>query len=128
MKQHITIEQLWELAKNNNDWESITNYNTLAKIRFPGGVTRSNTFAECCKFSAEQTTIGKMIEILGKRFKSMNRSNIDGCTKYQVCFNHLQIDKIFGVCQTKEGDIICDALWEAVKYVLEKELESEGQK
>lgn len=109
MKQHISVEQVWELAKNKDDWDSITRFNTLAKIRFYGF---EKNFNDCCKTTAEQTTIGKIIEILRDKELYVSCFMGQGYNRVTISSYDYETTKEF------EYDNLCDVLWQAVKYVL----------
>jgi len=107
MKQHITVEQLWELSKNKNDWDSITRFNTIAKTKF----NQEATFQACCETTAEQTTIGKMIEILEDK-KAFNEYYDSGY--FRETHNNIFLEWNGRV----NGVELCDCLWGAVKKQL----------
>jgi len=109
MKQHITKEQFEVILKNTTiqEWMKIEKKLSLKKVN-------STNFEEIQRLLAEQLTIGKMIEILGEDFCSIERTADD-----TFCIN------VFTLTEDSpkyfEDESICDALWEAVKYVLEQE-------
>lgn len=121
MKQHITLEQLWELCPDSEDWSPIIKLNTLANIYFPNGIISHPTFNLCCETTAEQMTIGKMIEILlennyydGYFELSLNHNKLYkiGESIYNYDCSYIDFDSKFTATE------LCDVLWEAVKEIL----------
>jgi hypothetical protein len=123
MKQHITVEQLFELQ----DY-------TLAEVmdeEFQNAVRDINCNPymsdtekdNLIEVLAEQVTIGKMIEILSSKYDvvdySDNREFGMGYTVSCITFDS------YDWCDDEHREYIanelCDALWEAVKEVLKGE-------
>ena len=121
MKQNVTIEQLQELSpKAKEKLIALTSWDNL-----PHGAQMLLHNADF--YLSEFLTIGKLIEFLdeGKYFKEP-----DDTDSYDVQvvwrISYLQPPgkdlrkKSFGI-EWNEGIELCDALWEAVKQILEKE-------
>ena len=122
MKQRISVEQLWELAKNKGDWNSITDFNTKMEFNWKEK-SKPQSFQECCKDSARWTTIGKMIEILDKNnyLVLCERENITLPVNKRVNLTtlgwrvNIDNDEIY---EDFEAPELATALWQAVKFVL----------
>ena len=92
MKQHITPSQLKEIPIK------------ISSVIFGGTYeNRKNYYA----YNAKKMTIGKMIEILKNKYGDQWCEKVFFATRDGDVFEN--------------GDCLCDALWEAVKYVLESE-------
>jgi hypothetical protein len=115
-KQHITIDQLWELCPDKNDWNPIIKFNTKANIYFPEGIRRDTTFQSCCKTTCEQVTIGKMIELLFQHHDSLvNHPQMIRNALDEWCFYITVYGQDILVCYADE---LADCLWEALKKIL----------
>lgn len=128
MKQHIEILDLRKSSrivkqkikaiidedlKKQNEWNKLMG-KSLIKITKIILSTRYTT----------KINIGKMMEILGEIFLGLSISSLK---KWQVSLDYQKalnydVEKHFRVV---EADNMCDALWEAVKWVLEQE-EADG--
>lgn len=100
MKQHITVEQLNELSgKTQKTWWGFIigdqNYHNGSEMTI-----------------AKKSTIGMMIEFLEERGYGIMIDKMRKNKKWIV-----DIDKPMKYIEGKE---LCDALWEAIKEVLEK--------
>lgn len=113
MKQHITVEQLWELTDNKDNWQPIIDFNTKANIYFPGGIVTYPTFNSCCKETAKQVTIGKMIEIINKDYIFDIYKDLK--TKDWIARKRNLNGVIVGYFSEIE---LCDVLWNATKNIL----------
>ncbi|MEK9207971.1 MAG: hypothetical protein AAB922_05785 [Patescibacteria group bacterium] len=118
MKQRITVEQLNELSKEGAnrllDWEINKQY---APTLNPHGE----------EYELKELSIGQMIEFLdAKRETIMFVSKIKCCdediwsTGSIVCMGNRGKNKKESKRLHNAGKELCDALWEAVKEVLEK--------
>lgn len=128
MKQHITTEQLWELSKwsvleQEKTWDEIVEFNTL--MGYEWNLTPEEnehyTFNKCCEDSARWTTIGKMIELIEQHIDTMEPD--DGGWTIGIIINSKFNAKHGGYdvsIKNIKAIELCDALWEAVKYVLKE--------
>jgi len=115
MKQHITVEQLKELEVGviiETFFKNNPNKNNLIK-NYQNTKEKSDIWYD---WVSREITIGKMIEILKSK----------GVNWFEVGYPEIKETrekKVF-IKITKDlyfwGDNLCDALWEAVKYVLEE--------
>ena len=121
MKQHITIEQLQELTEKqkytlNNLWKPSLGGLYLDKDKVKC-VWEDDVYGRFMFVKRETydplLSIGKMIEILGDDFLGIH---ITSTAKYQVALDIILENERLAVFQDTE---LCDALWKAVKYVLE---------
>jgi hypothetical protein len=104
MKQHITREQLDELPTAKKK--------ILYEFFFPAEYPADRTLAYVVDINPEFITIGQMIEFLDERVKCLScmKNQQEGADEWIVSYvNYLH--------KNKE---LCDALWEAVKDVLNK--------
>jgi hypothetical protein len=121
MKQHITVAQFNELTKKGRDklwnWWKPRNGDMFLDFEIGYGCLISEkpeTFKKKQRFPL--LTIGQMIEFLDEQDKILcidyGSSYVSemGQTNWRVIFDESQY----------EDDELCDALWEAVKEVLEK--------
>lgn len=117
MKQHITKEQVYELIGNKQgDWVSITDFNTLMGYEWnlSEKELKNYSFDKCCEDTAKWTTIGKMIEILSEKNQIFN---------LYYCEQEICLELIYGMGGFEIiKDNLCDALWEAVKTMLNEEV------
>ncbi len=125
MKQHITVEQVWELSKHieldgEPEWNSIVNFNTF--MGYDWNLTEEEnkkyTFKRCCEDTAKWTTIGKMIEMLDDYHSEIfNTLNI-----YKNHFDEwcIEVDINTDPILLAHNDELCDALWEAVKRTIDE--------
>jgi hypothetical protein len=106
MKQHITVEQLFELQDYKlaevMDEEFQNAVRNLNCNPYMSDTEKDNLI----EVLAEQVTIGKMIEILYNHTCDIVIESA-GCNWY--------VDINTGIYKSRE---LCDALWEAVKEVL----------
>jgi nitroimidazol reductase NimA-like FMN-containing flavoprotein (pyridoxamine 5'-phosphate oxidase superfamily) len=116
MKQHISVEQfkstderiIEKIVKDiYEDTENETLYFSERHITFLDSENKSY-FRVLIKNITELIDIGKMIEILKKHYKDEWTNVIFYATMH-------------GDVYERENNELCDALWEAVKYVLEVE-------
>ena len=105
MKQHITVEQLNELSE-----KTLSNYMVVVGYTVSQeGITKKDI--ELLPLA----NIGQMIEFLDEQ-KKFHFISLEGVPEWVVSFGeYLREDAYFS--RDKE---LCDALWEAVKEVLEK--------
>ena len=113
MKQHITTKQLMEVHQDIM-MEAINSdkFNELLEQVSQSNVGMRNLYLQAL---AKEVTIGKMIEILHDSGECIDM------------FNGNENGRFDGYCvwigtlgETRKEEL-CDALWEAVKYVLEIE-------
>ncbi len=114
MKQHITVEQSRELSEkgqnkfsdwliNETDWAPTIKVEPLVKQADGGySIVKKMTTGE------QHITIGRMIEFLGEKLVGFWRG--EGRKGWEVDVG----------MTTYKADVLCDALWKAVKKVLEK--------
>ena len=107
MKQCITRDQYYTFSKEINDKGNSELHKKIFFRELPGVV--------------EDITIGKMIEILGDKFLGIH---ITTSEKYQVALDIILEDERLAVFQDTE---LCDALWKAVKHVLEVAASDESE-
>jgi hypothetical protein len=133
MKQHITAEQLKEYdhdcwtnqqIKKTFETKSLDDYLEQRESEWLMSNKKVNwdrwhQVADDWKDKTSKViTIGKMIEVLGTNLKGINTPN--SASKYSGIFLTAKWERV-----EFKADCLCDALWKAVKYVLEKELEEE---
>ncbi|MDK2917281.1 MAG: hypothetical protein PWQ37_14 [Candidatus Petromonas sp.] len=122
MKQHITVEQLFELQDYKlaevMDEEFQNAVRNLNCNPYMSDTEKDNLI----EVLAEQVTIGKMIEILynhtwqvtiGKMIEILYNHTCDIVIESAGCNWYVDINT--GIYKSRE---LCDALWEAVKEVL----------
>jgi len=115
MKQHITVEQMKEIEdKTLAKYMPLEFTHSLEAVCYYGAESATGIIG--LNKMAEMITIGKMIEILKSK----------GVNWFEVGYPEIKETrekKVF-IKITKDlyfwGDNLCDALWEAVKYVLEE--------
>lgn len=110
MKQHITVEQLQEL----------TNKQQISLATLAG------EYGNCCNTGGEtmnlgklrgKFTIGKMIEILDKHHSELyNRLEIYKNELDEWCIGLNTGEELIWL---EYNDDLCDALWEAVKKIID---------
>lgn len=116
MKQHITKEQLLELNSENLKKLYMLNSGAYVfRIAYHEEYYENEKIEDLDWGNAiGSINIGTMIEILGEKLKGINTPN--SADKYSGVF--LRGD---GRVEFKE-DCLCDALWEAVKYKIKREV------
>jgi len=110
MKQHITVEQLKEIDATKLDrWMKSVKYTQYMKDIYNSN--NKTYLITMYGLAAKKVTIGKMIEIL--------RANkiIKTSTEFEVSNETWYLIESGG--NTFEGQGLCDALFEALKYILE---------
>lgn len=110
MKQYITIEQIREL---NVEQIGKLSHFINSKIAITDDIKSKDSILNkgIIATISCQCNIGKMIEILGDRFDGLERC-------WEGYWVHLYDS---GEKERFEGKELCDALWEAIKYVLREE-------
>ena len=106
MKQHITVEQLYEFIENER--KGFIDKRIDAITDLVGKHYGTNDVAE-------KMNIGKMIEIL-EEATHYSQQIINECGRYSISVNE-KAGYATG-WETKYYNELCDALWEAVKSIL----------
>jgi hypothetical protein len=117
VKQHITVEQLNELSDE-------------AKLKLYEW-SKDRLYMNAINFNQELLSIGQMIEFIEGSLFSHNMLDItqnrmaDGSCGDSECncdeYKEWQVAFDFEGELESRSEHLCDALWEACKYILEKE-------
>jgi hypothetical protein len=133
VRQHITIKQLREYTKDCCKGSQLEEKFKIIKLddylsKYESRWLESNRkvnyamwehyYHEWEKAVIKSINIGKMIKVLGMNLKGINTPN--SASEYSGVFLTANRERV-----EFKADCLCDALWKAVKYVLEKELEEE---
>jgi hypothetical protein len=106
MKQHITVEQLYEFIENENKGFIDKRIDAITDL-----VGKHYSTADI----AERMNIGKMLEILESKSNYTQQLIHEG-GRYCISINLKQFYTT--AWETEYYNEPCDALWEAVKHVL----------
>jgi len=103
MKQHITVEQLYEFIENEHKGFIDERADAITDL-----VGKHYGIADI----VEKMTIGKMIEILDEKYGGMEYYYI-GTDDTEIC-----VLKLENALRDYKATELCDCLWEAVKGIL----------
>lgn len=129
MKQHITIEQLKELSEKGkeklNDWWTPKEFDIfvhfdnkrLYSVSAINAVEIHEIGKDVYELHMPLLSIGQMIEFLQEKTNTdMDTLNNKFIQSKVMAVNHFVVGKVYIAYK----DNLCNALWEAVKEVLEK--------
>lgn len=112
MKQHVSIEQLKKLTPN----QLLILGNFVGYVRKERTNNEKTVMQEYIDGLAEYLTIGKMIEVLGTKINNISLGRRFG-DYVEVSIKHSELHE-FMLVKTFQSEELCDALFEALRYVL----------